>query len=224
MGGVGENLGPSGSAQIQGSAEHDGETLAQLAASDAASVPISSDPGAGQIDEYHQIVPFKSLGIVAFVPKYSLYIAGHTQLRRLCLLVALPAFLSAQGEPERVFLVSPSYIGLPAPYFTTIQPAIDEAQIAGGVVKIGPGTYPLSGPLIIDSSNVSLCGEGPTTILSLVNEASGETAIYVNRKGFYENHAGTQRLRNITIRDLRIEANGLHQTGNYGAITIVLCQ
>jgi len=89
-----------------------------------------------------------------------------------------------------------------------IQAALNAAT-PGASVYLPPGTYYLSGPLLIPS-NITIRGAGDRSVLKRAN-ASRSFALLVN-SDYADNSAGNS---NITIRDLSLDSNGALQVPPY---------
>jgi hypothetical protein len=111
-------------------------------------------------------------------------------------------------EVSRIVAASNSKYKLGADYFCDgtddqieIQKAIDDVKQTGGTVFLKQGTYFLSGPIVIDKSNVTLEGEGYSTGLTLVPGVN-DYAIKVLGPG----------VTNVRIMKLVVNGNGNYQS------------
>lgn len=109
-------------------------------------------------------------------------------------------FLMAQTRTP-----SPAASGGPAVVdaakFPTLQAAFDAVPEAGGVVRIPPGEYRISAPLILSRGETRIEGSGAAT--KIVNLAtSGEPALIVRHPEWEQDK--TKKLWRVQIADLRI--------------------
>jgi len=91
--------------------------------------------------------------------------------------------------------------------YSDIQTAINALPAGGGRVFVKEGTYNLAAKLVILLSNVTLQGQGASTILHLDNTVNQSVLEIGN---------GADAYTDIVIRDLKIEGNSANQTGGYG--------
>ena len=107
---------------------------------------------------------------------------------------SLPAAEAAAAKPRIV----------DASRFSTLQTALDAVPAAGGLVKLPPGTFELTTPLLLTRENTRIVGAGAATHIINRNEA-GEPALILRPAGYPKN----QRLRiwRVQVANFRIEGN-----------------
>jgi len=88
--------------------------------------------------------------------------------------------------------------------YTTIQAAIDALPSDGGVVRLPPGTFEISEPLKITTSDVLIEGAGTATHIKNVN-TNGKSALILQHPGGADNRKG--ELWRIRLANFRITGN-----------------
>ena len=97
-----------------------------------------------------------------------------------CLSVA-PMLLSMGDLYAQTLETKPTEVN--AAEFETLQQAIDALPNSGGILRLPPGTFELTKPLVIEHENILLAGAGSATQLVNKNEF-GESAILVRHKNW----------------------------------------
>jgi len=88
---------------------------------------------------------------------------------------------------------------------TVIQTAIDSLT-NGGLVLLKAGTYTISGTISVRNNSIGICGEGPSTVLTIPNNSMGA--------GF--RHVIYVQAHDFELRDLQIDGNQTNQSpANY---------
>ncbi|WP_425613445.1 right-handed parallel beta-helix repeat-containing protein [Anatilimnocola sp. NA78] len=88
-----------------------------------------------------------------------------------------PRDAQAQGSSQRAMLNGARPV-IEAINYASLQAAIDALPEQGGVVRLPPGTFEITQPLVISRSDVSLEGAGTATHIKNLN-AAGEPALIV---------------------------------------------
>jgi hypothetical protein len=91
-----------------------------------------------------------------------------------------------------------------ASFYTTIQSAIDALPSDGGIVRLPPGTFEISEPLVITKSDVLIEGAGTATHIKNVN-TNGKSALILQHPGGADNRKG--ELWRIRLANFRITGN-----------------
>ncbi len=96
--------------------------------------------------------------------------------------------------------------------FETVQQAIDALPESGGVVRLPPGTFELTEPLVIEHGNLLLTGAGSASHLMNRNE-SGKPAILVRHRDWNssDNKSKPTRAKSVLWR---IQFSNFRLTGN----------
>lgn len=97
---------------------------------------------------------------------------------------------------------------------TEIQEAIDNLPASGGIVRLKQGTYTISAAISILKSNVTLEGEGASTVIKMANATNLDYMIAVG-------NGGTTAYSNCLVRNLRCDANKANQTSGTGSGIII---
>jgi parallel beta-helix repeat protein len=109
------------------------------------------------------------------------------QLRLTAILVALSAavggmYLSRSGEAQQPAGVLPGAKPIiEAARFPSLQAALDAVPLEGGVVRLPPGTFEISQPLIVRHHDLLIEGAGTATHIKNVN-TSGQSALVLKPK------------------------------------------
>ena len=118
-------------------------------------------------------------------------------------------------EVSRIVAASDTKYKLGADYFCDgkddqieIQKAIDDVKQTGGTVFLKQGTYFLSGPIVIDKSNVKIEGEGFSTVIKLINGVNDYAIKIVG-----------SAIEGCRVENLYIDGNAANQTAG-GCILI----
>jgi hypothetical protein len=91
-----------------------------------------------------------------------------------------------------------------AGYYTTIQAAIDALPEEGGVVRLPPGTFEISKPLMVTKSDVLIEGAGAATHIKNINSEGKSALILQHPSGSDSREAELWRIR---LADFRITGN-----------------
>ena len=110
-----------------------------------------------------------------------------------CLLARADAAEPAEPAPPKS---EPAAV-IDAAKFPTLQAAFDAVPEAGGLVRLPPGDFELSEPLVLSRSNTRVVGAGTATKLLNTN-ADGKPALIVQPKD------GRARLWRVQLADFRI--------------------
>jgi parallel beta-helix repeat protein len=124
---------------------------------------------------------------------------------------ALNAFLLAHAPSVAAGQEAGGAVRLPgarpvidAAQYPSLQAALDALPVEGGVVRIPPGTFPLSAPLVIRRSDVLIEGSGTATHLQNTNTA-GRPAVVIEHPA--EKAKPTDRLWRVQLANLRVTGN-----------------
>jgi hypothetical protein len=88
--------------------------------------------------------------------------------------------------------------------YTTIQAAIDALPDEGGVVRLPPGTFEITEPLVVTKSDILIRGAGTATHIKNVNTA-GKSALILQHPSGGDNRKA--ELWRIQLADFRITGN-----------------
>lgn len=94
--------------------------------------------------------------------------------------------------------------------YSSLQAAVDALPAAGGIVRIPPGTFELTEPLVISTPETRLTGAGPATHLKNVNN-KGLPAIHLRPDDYATNPRS--RLWRIQLDNFRVSGNPASQDG-----------
>lgn len=89
----------------------------------------------------------------------------------------------------------------------SIQAAINKIPDAGGEVRIAAGTYICTKPIVLDRNNITLRGEGTSTLLRLADNINAPVIVM----GSTEN-IPSKATRYLRVSDLMIDGNRANQT------------
>lgn len=100
------------------------------------------------------------------------------------------------ADPDRIIEVSPGM---------NIQSAIDSLGTSGGTIKLLVGTHQLTESIIINNNNITLAGEGPSTIL--MSDSATWTGGVTNNDAMIQigSPDGTSPRTNVVVRNLQLE-------------------
>jgi len=118
--------------------------------------------------------------------------------------VAIAGLFCAAGGQEPTQTLPGAQPVIDAGRFPTIQAAINALGESGGVVKIPPGTFQISEPLIVLKSDVTIRGCGTATHIKNVNTDGKPALIFQHATGAENRKAEIWRVR---LADLRITGN-----------------
>lgn len=122
--------------------------------------------------------------------------------------VTLGVFCISANRVQGDVLTQPQLPGarpiIDASCYTTIQAAIDALSEDGGVVRLPPGTFEISEPLMITKSDVLIEGAGTATHIKNVN-TDGKSALILQHPGGADNRKG--ELWRIRLANFRITGN-----------------
>ena len=111
--------------------------------------------------------------------------------------------------------------------FTDIQTAIDALPATGGCIYIKEGTYTITAPLSITSSNIAIVGCGKSTKIVTVGnihalDAAVVSGIHIEKIWFYGSGAGANNvgIAYITVTNSRIENCWIENFASDGIVTI----
>lgn len=93
--------------------------------------------------------------------------------------------------------------------YPTLQAALDAIPAEGGVVRLPPGTFEITEPLVLDKGDVLLEGCGSATHIVNKNEA-GKAALVIGPKNFATDKKA--KIWRVQVGDLRITGNA--KSGN----------
>jgi parallel beta-helix repeat protein len=126
------------------------------------------------------------------------------QLRH-CGFALIYAILLAVSNGPAVFADTDSaQRTIDASKFPTLQAALDEVPVSGGIVRIPPGTYELKEPLVVKTGDTRLEGSGAATHLLNRNEAGKPAILIAPAKLDTDPKAELWR---IQVANLRISGN-----------------
>lgn len=128
---------------------------------------------------------FHPTGLFVFVP-----------FACVCLAVIPPGEAALAGASEGTIVQASDYASL--------QAAIDALPLTGGEIRIPPGTFQITSPLILNAENVKLTGAGSSTHIQNLNE-TGEPALILRPKDRETNQRS--RIWRVQVSDLRISGN-----------------
>ncbi len=89
----------------------------------------------------------------------------------------------------------------------SIQAAISKLPAAGGEVRVAAGEYTCTKPIVLDRNNITLRGEGTSTILRLADNINAPVIVM----GSTEN-IPSKATRYLRVSDLMIDGNRANQT------------
>ena len=125
----------------------------------------------------------------------------------VAVVVAGVLFISA-SQVQGSALARPQLPGarpiIDASFYTTIQAAIDALPEDGGVVRLPPGTFEISEPLMLTKSDVLIEGAGTATHIKNVN-TEGKSALILQHPSGADNRKG--ELWRIRLANFRITGN-----------------
>ena len=90
---------------------------------------------------------------------------------------------------------------------TAIQKAIHQLPAEGGELRLLPGTYACTHPIVIDKNNVTLRGTGSATLLRLSDNVNAPVIIMGLAEG-----VPSRATRHVRVMDLMIDGNRANQT------------
>lgn len=125
-----------------------------------------------------------------------------------CLLVTLGLILGSgqttpvttQPPPNQ----KPTSSVIDASRYPNLQAALNALPAEGGIVRIPPGNYELTQPLVVTAENVHLQGSGASTHLINKNE-TGQPALWLRPKDRKTN--ARSRIWRVQVSDMRISGN-----------------
>lgn len=118
----------------------------------------------------------------------------------IALLSAIPFLTSTAGETRKL-----SEHGIiDAASFSTLQSAFNAVPKTGGLVKLPPGTYEITEPLIVTSEDTRIEGSGTATHIINKNE-DGQPAIILRHPDYPDN--GSKRNWRVQLANFRISGN-----------------
>lgn len=132
--------------------------------------------------------------------------------------IAIASSVSRRGEAQNVSAGLPGARAvIEAAKYPSIQAALDALPKEGGVVRLPPGTFEISSPLVLSTEDVLLEGCGGATHIKNVN-ASGEPALIIRAKQPTPAPRQPVRLWRIHLANFRITGNeksghGIHAEG-----------
>lgn len=97
---------------------------------------------------------------------------------------------------------------------TEIQEAIDNLPAGGGVIRLKKGTYTINNTISILKSNVTLEGEGASTVIKMADGANLSDMIDVG-------NGGTTTYHNCQFRNIRFDCNKANQTSGTGSAIVI---
>ena len=109
-----------------------------------------------------------------------------------------------QGEVSVGLRLPGAWAVIDAGLYPTIQAAIDALPDEGGLVKLPPGMFEISGPLVVNKSDVLIQGAGTATHIKNVN-TTGKSALILQYPGGGDNRKA--ELWRIQLSDFRITGN-----------------
>jgi len=122
--------------------------------------------------------------------------------------VTLGVFCISASQVQGSVLTQPKLTGarpiIDASFYTTIQAAINALPKDGGVVRLPPGTFEISEPLKITTSDVLIEGAGTATHIKNIN-TDGKSALILQHPSSVDNRKG--ELWRIQLANFRITGN-----------------
>jgi hypothetical protein len=127
--------------------------------------------------------------------------------------VGIALWLQSRSEAQKAPSPPASLAGarnvIEAVNYPTLQAALDAIPIEGGVVRLPPGTFEITEPLVLDKGDVLLEGCGSATHIVNKNEA-GKPALVIGAKNFATDKKA--KIWRVQVSDLRITGNA--KSGN----------
>ena len=136
-----------------------------------------------------------------------MHLTRKQQLIAAALLAGAVVLLAARGrsQPAKPRNSAPKDESVvDASKHVTLQAALDSLPASGGVVRIPPGNYEITKPLVLSSESVHVQGSGPATHLINKNE-DGQPALVLRPKDFATKRSA--RIWRVQVSDLRISGN-----------------
>ncbi len=128
-----------------------------------------------------------------------------------------PAALATAQDPARQATLPGARAVIEAVHFPTLQLAFDAIPAEGGVVRLPPGTFEISQPLIITRSDVRIEGSGTATHIKNMN-VDGQPAIIIAHPDG-EKVKATDKLWRVMLSNFRLTGN--EQSGHGIAALLV---
>lgn len=127
--------------------------------------------------------------------------------------VGIALWLQSRSQAEKAPAPATSLVGarnaIEAVNYPTLQAALDAIPAEGGVVRLPPGTFEITAPLVLDKGDVLLEGCGSATHIVNKNEA-GKPALVIGAKNFATDKKA--KIWRVQVSDLRITGNA--KSGN----------
>lgn len=123
-----------------------------------------------------------------------------------CFAVALGFSLNSNQQPQPKPKLPGARAVIDAAEYPSLQAAIDALPAEGGMVKLPPGTFEISKPLLITQSDVLFQGSGTATHIKNVNTA-GEPAIIIRHASGKTPKKAADRVWRVMLSNFRITGN-----------------
>lgn len=121
---------------------------------------------------------------------------------RLCLLLTIPLLYLPSSAADSL---PGARTVIDASQFASIQAAFDAVSVEGGVVRLPPGTFEITEPLMLQRGDVRIEGAGSATNIVNRNEAGKPALIVSHADG--ANVKRTDRLWRVNLANFRITGN-----------------
>jgi hypothetical protein len=127
--------------------------------------------------------------------------------------VGIALWLQSRSQAEKASAPQATLAGarnvIEAVNYPTVQAALDAIPDEGGVVRLPPGTFEITAPLVLDKGDVLLEGCGSATHIVNKNEA-GKPALVIGPKNFATDKKA--KIWRVQVSDVRITGNA--KSGN----------
>ena len=127
--------------------------------------------------------------------------------------VGITLWLQTRSQAEKASALPTPLPGsrnaIEAVNYPTLQASLDALPAEGGVVRLPPGTFEITEPLVLDKGDVLLEGCGSATHIVNKNEA-GKPALVIGPKNFAKDKKA--KIWRVQVSDLRITGNA--KSGN----------
>ncbi len=116
----------------------------------------------------------------------------------LGLMIPLLSFSSATSAQQSIIEVAD---------YESIQDALDAAPESGGVVQLAPGSYTITSPLVVRTSDLTLRGVGPASVIINANNTGEPAFIIRSGKPNPKRKERDEALWRILLTDFRLLGN-----------------
>lgn len=147
------------------------------------------------------------VSISHMIKEPTMTISKCSLLTALVLLLSLPAFRAAgQQTPDRPRLPGAKPV-IDASRYPDIQAAIDALGSDGGCVRLPPGVFEISKPLVIPTSDTTLEGAGTATHLKNINE-EGKATLRIENPNYPDRRPPQdEKIWRVRVANLRMTGN-----------------